>query len=274
MRWRELRWGLLLGGVVVSFGLAQKMEKTPQLMIFMRGVPTPEKAEVGYSVNAGQFYSYMLPTRFKKSEECTIDRDGVQHCGRQQPGRLQDFVIEASVNRVMADRVRAVVLIPGCQSQLVDVAMQGKREVNVDAKCVRSPLWKFKGRIVDDSLKDRKRLKIQVTYKANWAPGFLGAEKAGVDQVPPEPPQFDVVSVPVSKDGSFSIDLPILAHDPAEEGAEPEERGELVFTLLDVRSESPVVLGTLLPDKFATEAGGVELRMDYPELEFVVKREQ
>ncbi len=89
--------------------------------------------------------------------------------------------------------------------------MQGRSEVHLDAKCDRVPIFKFKGRIADESLKNTKWFMVQVKYRANWAPKFLGAEQAGVDQPVPEPPQFDVVSVPVAKNKGFSIDLPVLA---------------------------------------------------------------
>ncbi len=48
-----------------------------------------------------------------------------------------------------------------------------------------------------------------------------------MDQPLPEPPQFDVVTVPVSKDKSFSTDLPILFHDPAEEMQERKNVGSM-----------------------------------------------
>jgi hypothetical protein len=269
MRGQRLRWGLLLGGLAVSFGWAQKTEKTPQLLIFMLGVPTPEKAEVGYSVNAGQFYSYMLPYPFHKNCQLIVSPDGRQHC---QQGPMLDFGIEASLNRVPADRVRAVVFIPGCQAQLLDVAMRGRSEVHLDAKCVRVPIFKFRGRIADESVKDAKWLLVQVKYRANWAPKFLGAEQSGIDQPVPEAPQFDVVSVPMTKDKSFEIDLPILVHDPAEMSAVPEQQGELVFTLLNVNSKTPIVLGILRPSQFATDSDGLKLRVDYPEMQFSRQR--
>ena len=93
-----------------------------------------------------------------------------------------------------------------------------------------------------------------------------------MDQPPPEPPVFDVVSAPVAKDKSFSIDLPIYVNDPAEENAGTEKRGEYVFTLLNTEPKIPVVVGILRPNQFATETDGLELRADYPELQFVLKQ--
>ncbi len=167
---RRLRWVVLFGLGMVSFGWAQKAERGPQLLILMLGVPTPEKAEVAYSVNAAQFYSYTLP-HTRKDCQLIMDVDGREHC---QQGQIMDFELEASVNRVPGDRVRAVMFIPGCQPQLLDVAIQGKIGTRLDAKCIRVPIWKFKGWISDDSLKDTKWLKVQVMYQANWAPQVSG----------------------------------------------------------------------------------------------------
>jgi hypothetical protein len=272
-----LGWAFALGLATVSFGWAQKTEKVPQILIDMRSVPKPEQGEVAFSVNAGQFYSYNLPIpagpQSKPDHEVTVGGYG-RGVSQQRRQVLTDYVIEAVVDRTPADRVRAVMLIPGCETQSFDIAIEGKSEIHQEAKCVRTPVWKFNGRIVDDGLTDTKWLMVRVAYEAAWAPGFLGVEKTGVDQPPPEPPVFDVVSVPVAKDKSFSIDLPILAHDPAEENAGKEKRGECVFTLLNVYPKVPVALGTLRPDKFATEAGGLELRIEYPELQFVVEHGQ
>jgi hypothetical protein len=206
--------------------------------------------EIAFSINAGELYSYTLPRR-----------------GEGQG----DWMIETNVHRIPADRVRVVVFNPRCETQNLDVAMHGKNETR-EAKCVAVPIWKFRGRIVGRAMTETKALKVHVEYRVKWAPGFLGAEKVGVDQPPPESPQFDVVSVPLQKDGGFSINLPIHAHDQAEVNAEAEERGELVFTLLNTEPKVPIVLGTLRPDQFATESGGLELRTEYPELQFVVKQ--
>lgn len=274
MGMRGLRCALLVGGAAASLGWVQKAEKVPQLLIDMRGVPNPEKAEVGFSVNAGQFYSYNLPIpagpQWKPDREVNVGGYG-RGVSQQRRQVLTDYVIEAVVNGTPADRVRAVMLIPGCETQSFDIAFEGKTEIHREAKCVRTQSWKFKGRIVDDGLTDTKWLMVRVGYRAGWVPGFLGVEKTGVDQPPPEPPVFDVVSAPVAKDKSFSIDLPILAHDSAEKSAETERRGEFVFTLLNTEPKVPLVLGTLRPNQFATEADGLELRTEYPELQFVLE---
>jgi hypothetical protein len=265
-----LRWAVL-GWVSVFFGWAQKTESALQLRIVVP-VTFPYRVQAAFSVAAKEFYSYNVPP-FPLSElPCahiaTVGR-GDRPCPKAQEGG--DWVIEANVNRIPADRVRAVVIMmPNCKLQLLDVAMQGKNQTR-DAKCLPAPIWKFKGQIADDVATGTKWLKVHVQYRANWAPKFLGVERAGVDQPPPEAPEFDVATVALSKDKSFLIDLPVLYLDPAEESAEPEKRGEFIFTLLNTEPKIPVVLGTLRADQFATEADGLELRTEYPELQFVLK---
>jgi hypothetical protein len=248
-------------------GWAQKADQTvelPKLRIV-------NADEVAFSINAGEFYSYTLPQ--PRGADCEnqpkIGGIGVNDC----LGVRGDMFIEANVDQVPADRVRLVVFNPRCETENLDIAMHGKGETR-KAKCVAVPIWKFKGRIVDDALTEVKGLKVRVAYQANWAPRFLGVEKIGVDQPPPEPPQFDVMTVAVSKDRSFPINLPIYVHDRAEENAEAGMRGELVFTLLNAEPKVPVVLGALRPDKFATASGGLELRAEYPELRFMVEHER
>jgi hypothetical protein len=74
----------------------------------------------------------------------------------------------------------------------------------------------------------------------------------------------------VAKNGSFSVELPILALDSAEESAKGEDRGELLFTLRNGVTGDTV--GTLQADQFATPSGGLELRTEYPGLRFALER--
>jgi len=265
-RLRGVRRALVLGWVVTCVGRPQDANKPLELRIV-------NAEEVAASIYAGEHYSLVRP--HLRGDGCenqpTVGGYGVVG---ECTGKRGEMIIEANVGRLPADRVRVVVFNPRCETENLDVAMLGKNETRT-AKCVAVPIWRFQGRIEDDALTETKGLKVHVGYQANWALealGFPGLDEIGVDQPPPEPPQFDVATVSVSKDRSFSIALPIYAHDHAEEGADAGDRGELVFTLLDTRPKVPVVVGTLRPDRFATKSGGLELRTDYPALQFVVER--
>src|SRR5258708_2009091 len=123
---------LVVGGVVASIGWAQRTRNGLELLI---GIPIGSEAnsaEVAYSVNAGQFHAYNM-SKPKKA-----------------PGNAATrvFVIEASVNRVAADRVRAVVFIPGCKTSSLDVAFHGQ-SLSRDVMCARLSHWTLKGQMVD-----------------------------------------------------------------------------------------------------------------------------
>jgi hypothetical protein len=278
MRMPGLRWGLLLGGLAVSIGWAQKTDKLPQLVIHFNVGTASNGAEVAYMVNAGKFYEYVMPEaqRAKTRNDCDSAESrggygrGVCRDQDMGKGRLNQYVIDASVGGTAADRVRAVLFIPGCEMTTLDVAIQGKDVVR-EAKCALLPRWTLKGQIVDAAITKTGWLKVDVTYRANWVSTLFaaGVEQANVFNKPLV--EFDVASVPVSKNKSFSVELPILARDPAEKSAEAEDRGELIFTLRNTETKDGVTLGILRPDKFATSSGGLELKTEYPELQFVLE---
>jgi hypothetical protein len=271
MRMPGLRWGLVLGGLAVSIGWAQKADKLPSVQIQLPKVPGSKRAEVAYKISAGEFYAYLLPPDPNKVErtDCYYlaepDRGSRLVCKPQ----ANPFFIDASVGGTAADRVQAVVFISGCEMNTLDVAIHDKSEVR-EAKCVPLPHWTLKGQIVDPGIPKKGWLKVDVTYRANWVGRSfeVGQEQPNVFNRPLI--EFDVVSVTLPKNRSFSVELPILARDPGEQKAEPDDRGELVFTLRN--GDTGAILGILRPDKFATSSSGLELRTEYPEeLQFVLE---
>jgi hypothetical protein len=273
MRVPRLRWGLLLGGLAVSVGWAQKEKDLPLFQVQLPKVLGSKRAEVAYKINAGELYAFLLPPDPNKVERvncyylATSDRGSRQVCNSQP--QVDPFFIDASVAGTAADRVRAVVFIPGCETNTLDVAIQSKREVR-EVKCVPLPHWALKGQVADFGIPKRGWLKVDVTYRANWVGrNFeVGQEQSNVFNRPLI--EFDVVSVTLPKKRSFSLELPILADDPGEQNAAPEDRGEFVFTLRN--GDTGAILGVLRPDKFATPSSGLELRTEYPEeLQFVLE---
>jgi hypothetical protein len=279
MRMPGFRWGLFLGGLAVSVGWAQKTDKVPQLVIRFNVGTASNSAEVAYMVNAGKFYEYVMPEAQKKQmPDCNyqVDRlDRLAGYGNvctdvKTRGRLSEYVVNASVDGTAADRVRAVLFLRGCEMTTLDVAIQGKSEIR-EAKCVVLPHWALKGQIVDAATTKTEWLKVDITYRANWVSRLFeaGVEQQNVFNKPLI--EFDVASVPVARNKSFALDLPVLASDPAEKSAEAEDRGEYVFTLRNTETKDAVTLGILRPDKFATPSGGLELKTEYPKLQFVLE---
>jgi hypothetical protein len=244
MRSPGLRLVLVLSGLVASIGWAQRVRGGPELWIEL---PVSDSIEVAYSINARQFHAYNM-SKVKPTS------------GFADPVVTWQFVIEAGVNRIAADRVRAVVFMPGCKTSSLDVAFHGKT-LSRDVQCARLSHWTLKGQLVDAAVAKTGSLKVDVAYRANWVSNFLEVDELAI---------FDVATTSVSKNGSFSVELPILALDSAEEGAKGEDRGELLFTLKN--GETGDTLGTLQPDKFTTPSGGLELRTEYPELRFALEQ--
>jgi hypothetical protein len=244
MRLPGLRLAVVLGGLVASIGLAQRVRGGLELWI---GLPVSDSIEVAYSINARQFHAYNM-SKVKPTS------------GFPDPVVTKQFVIEAGVNRIAADRVRAVVFLPGCKTSSLDVAFHGKT-LSRDVQCAQLSYWTLKGQLVDAAVAKTGSLKVDVAYEANWVSNFLEVDQLTI---------FDVATTSVSKNGSFSVELPILALDPAEESAKGEDRGELLFTLKN--GETGDTVGTLQPDQFATASGGLELRTEYPRLRFALEQ--
>src|SRR5271168_2256882 len=168
MRLAGLRWGLVLGGLVVSVGVAQKADKAPTFQIQLPNGTASNRAEVAYIVNAGKFYKYIVPEAQCDNAE-SLGGYGRGVCRDRDIGvgqQLSEYVIEASVKGTAADRVQAVVFIPGCEMDSLDVAIQGKDVVR-EAKCSPLPHWTLKGQIVDDAITKTGWLKVDVAYRAN-----------------------------------------------------------------------------------------------------------
>jgi hypothetical protein len=278
MRLRGLGCSLLLGGLGVSGGLAQKTDNLPAFAIQLPGGIASKSAEVAYMVNAGELYEFILPESAPKN----VDSAGCNYVGSagfgrvgacksvRETARTNPFKIYAGVAGSAATRVQAMVFIPGCEIHRLDVAMQGKNVIR-EVKCVPLPHWTLKGQIVDAAVQKTGGLKVEVTYRANWVSRVFeaGVEQANVFNRPLI--EFSVASAAVSKDRRFSVELPILARDPGEMSALAEDRGEFVFTLRKTTAEDGVVLGLLRPDQFATSSDGLELRTEYPdELRFAL----
>jgi len=273
---RGLHGGLLLGGLAVSIGWAQKESDLPRFHIQLPSAPGAKRAEVAYKISAGEFYAYLLPPDPNKVErDCHYEEEphGLEHPGVSRlvckPQANPPFVIDASVRGTVADRVQAVVFIPGCETNTLDVSIHGKSEIR-KVTCVPLPHWTLKGQIVDPGIPKKGSLKVDVTYRANWVGRYfeVGQEQPNVFNRPLI--EFDVVSVTLPKNRSFSVELPILARDPGEQSSEPDDRGELFFTLRN--GDTGAILGILRPDKFATSSGGLELRTEYPEeMQFVLE---
>jgi hypothetical protein len=179
----------------------------------------------------------------------------------------QRYVFDASVDEVAASTVQAVVYMPGCElSRLEPIVMHGEN-VERQVECKPVSQWPLRGQLVMDAAtvaalgKRTANLEIEVAYMANWVNVLFGIMDGAA-------PAFHVATVPLGEDGSFLVQLPNFALDPAEKSAEARFRGEFVFTLREKKTWN--VVGTLRPTEFA-RMGGLELRTQYPGMRFELK---
>ena len=226
--------------------LGKESSKGPQVMI---------RVPVGASVDGIQTDFYMSG-RFGANASTVTPKPSMQR-----------YVFDASVDGVAASTVQAVVYMPGCElSRVQPIVMHGEN-VERQVECKPVSQWPLSGQLVMDAAtvaalgKGTSNLEIEVTYMANWVNVLFGIMDGAV-------PAFHVATVPLKEDGSFLVQLPNFALDPAEESAEKRFRGEFEFTLREKKTWN--VVGMLRPTEFA-RMGGLELRTQYPGMQFELK---
>ena len=183
--------------------------------------------------------------------------------------KMQRYAIDASVKGVAANRVQVVVYMPGCELSRYDIAMRGE-SVQRRAECKVLPAWPLSGQLVMDAPtvaalgRHDSPLEIEVGYMAFWVSDFFGIMDGLVTT-------FHVATIPLGKDGSFSVMLPELAQDPAEKSAGERYRGAFLIRLREKKTWN--IVGTLRPTEFASSAfDGLELRTQYPGMRFELKQ--
>ena len=246
MRWSRRLSGMLAVGFSVTMGWGQQVNGGPQVSI---RVPAPAlvegiQAKTFMKGSFGGYGNFILPT----------------------PG-MQRYVFDASVNGIAASTVQAVVYMPGCELNKFEIVMHGEN-IERQMECRALSQWSLSGQLSMDAAtvaalgKRTSPLEVEVVYMANWVNPFFGIFDGPVAT-------FHVATVPLGEDGSFSVRLPNLALDPGEKSAEKWHRGEFVLRLREKKTWN--IVGTLRPSKFATSLGGLELRTQYPDLQFALK---
>ena len=180
---------------------------------------------------------------------------------------MERYVFDASVDGVAASTVQAVVYMPGCELSRVEPIVMHGENVERQVECKPVSQWPLSGQLAMDAAtvatlgKRTSNLEIEVAYMANWVNVLFGIMDGAV-------PAFHVATVPLGEEGSFMVQLPNFALDPAEKSAEARFRGEFVFTLREKKTWN--VVGTLRPTEFA-RMGGLELRTQYPGMRIELK---
>ena len=167
-------------------------------------------------------------------------------------GRSYD--IDAFVGEAVAGRVQAVVYMPGCELSRFDIPMHSE-SVTRQLECRKLVQVPLSGMVALDEGRRASSLEVVVGYEALWAHRFFGIADGPATI-------FEVATVPVREDGSFSVLLPELNEDPAEKSAGERERGVFCLTLREKKTWNAV--GRLRPTEFESHFHDLALRSWYP----------
>jgi hypothetical protein len=170
---------------------------------------------------------------------------------------VSSYVISTTREGHAAGRIKALIYVPGCALQTLDVPLSGARHQEYSFTC--QPLanvW-ISGKLIRLDRLYGREVKLRAKYVARWAQPFLGLR----DNI--------VVDIPVGEaadldaDGNFRILVPDLSQD-ALAGA-PDHPGALQIWAREKISEDLVAL--LMPAGLeATERpiGGMKIQPEYP----------
>lgn len=175
--------------------------------------------------------------------------------------------IPASVDKIAADHLRAIVYQPGCEIKLIDLVLSGSN-VQRRIECRWLPQTPLRGHLtLDDELKQKAgTLEIEIVYYAYLGHKFFNIADGFVTT-------FAIAIAPVDPDGRFSAFLPELNKDPAEMRVDAKYRGNFSSRLRRKKSGNP--LGSLVPAEFSSYGGGLEPRSLYPQsLTFTLRRDE
>jgi hypothetical protein len=175
----------------------------------------------------------------------------------------QSYDIDAFVEEIAAERFQAIAYMPGCELSLFDIPMHS---VNVTRRleCRRVVQVPMSGKVAQDEGRRASSLEVKIQYEARWAHRFFDI-KDGPGTT------FEVTTIPIQEDGSFSVSLPELNQDPAERMEDETDHGSFVFMLREKKTWN--IVGTMAPTELRRGAIGLELRSWYPaELRFTLEK--
>lgn len=117
-----------------------------------------------------------------------------------------DYAIETSYENKPARTLKAIVFCPGYQVKLLTVPSLEDSSVlfaDLELKPLRS--IHLSGKVMPTKPSGATGLRIEATYLAFWGHEFFGISDGAV-------PSFNVASINLSEDGSFSLMVPDFAH--------------------------------------------------------------
>jgi hypothetical protein len=117
----------------------------------------------------------------------------------REKGRVS-YDIPASVDGKLAEKVKIIAYIPGCEIAKLEITMQAGSEARtIPCKALRQvPLH---GRILPVSVAQTPSIEVEITYQADWDHEFFGIADGMITS-------FQVATVSPEEDGRFEVELP------------------------------------------------------------------
>jgi hypothetical protein len=173
-----------------------------------------------------------------------------------RPG-VSSYVISTNFEGRPATRIKALLYVPGCAIQTLDLPLSGSTSQRYSFVC--RPLqnaW-IAGTLTKPERLYGREVKLQVKYIARWAQSFLGLD----DGMIPAIPVGNVTQL--SADGRFRLSVPDFSRDPL--AGAPDHPGELQIWATDTTTGRVVAqLIPAGPPAAKTRMGGLKIESRYP----------
>lgn len=163
------------------------------------------------------------------------------------------YEIEAVYKGKLADRVRVIVYMPGCQFVTFDLEIEGGAFAHPVLHCVPLSSVVLRGTVPAHLLRGNREARVEISYLPGWSHAFYGIRDGMVHPIP-------LGEAVPDQEGVFHAVLPHLVSDPSFSGW--EEPGGFLFRLRDVSTGN--LLATLLPEAELRYGSGLGIRSSYP----------
>ena len=119
-----------------------------------------------------------------------------------------------------ATRLKAIVYVPGCALQTVDIAISEQKNYQYSFRCLLLPQTQIEG-TVEQRLNNREKVTIEAKYVASWAPAFFECDDGTTTEIPLES------KTTLDGQNNFILQIPDLSKDKLASAA--DHLGEIRF---------------------------------------------
>lgn len=169
-----------------------------------------------------------------------------------EPANPHEYILRTTSPGVGAEALRAIIYCPGYKILKVERSRPDPLDGHMLAKMEKLPMVRLSGELHFEKEIPRSDLILSVRYSAWWAMDFFHMIDGGIGM-------FTVATVPVRRDGSFSVDIPDFSKDPVSmAGPSKADIGFFVY------GKTGGFSGDVVPTVGATEYGNLRIQPFYP----------